>query len=351
MAPIVMTTTTTMTPTMMMMTGGTPTFEPNTVGPDINHVLSAFAFLSTLRDALELTNLTPALAEPNGPFTVFAPTNDAFAKLPEGTLEKLIQPENLGLLEDILLYHVVPGNFELEDFVDGFLVETLLGPTILFTIEDEPSNRRLNRELAVPGNGPNQVVLINRSTRILFADLFASNGFVHIIDEVLMPPDIMMMMMMMMEEEEPTDDIATLVINNPDDFSILLDALVATDLAGTFFEPNGPFTVFAPTNHAFECWPPGLLDLLLKPERRQELTDILLYHVVAENEVLPSSAFSDGQQVPTLLGPTVNVTITTSPTSIVINKSPVVQKDIRATNGVVHAISKVLFPPGFQFQL
>ena len=157
---------------------------PNTIGPDINTVLSVFTFTETLRAALDLTNLTPALEEPNGPFTLFAPTEDAFGKLPAGTLETLVQPANLGTLEDILLYHVAPGRFRVEDLADGQQIETLLGPTVEVTISVD-SDRR-HRHLAVPGNDPG--LKLNGSTRIVFANIGASNGLVHVIDEVLIPP-------------------------------------------------------------------------------------------------------------------------------------------------------------------
>ncbi len=103
-----------------------------------------------------------------GPFTVFAPTNDAFAKLPAGTVETLIKPENKATLTDILTYHVVSGRYRSSDLTDGLVLTTVEGKTLTFT--------RVNGKL-----------MINGSAMVETADVISSNGVTHVIDTVLMP--------------------------------------------------------------------------------------------------------------------------------------------------------------------
>ena len=106
-----------------------------------------------------------------GPFTVFAPTDEAFAKLPEGTVEDLLKPENLETLQNILLYHVVPGKVMAENVVmlDGQMVDTALeGKQIAISVKDGK-------------------VYLNDSTEVIITDIETSNGVIHVIDTVLLP--------------------------------------------------------------------------------------------------------------------------------------------------------------------
>lgn len=125
------------------------------------------------------------------------------------------------------------------------------------------------------------------------------------------------------------------------DLSTLVEAVTAADLAETLSGP-GPYTVFAPTNAAFEALPPGTLDDLLKPANKQQLADILSYHV-AEGEVL-SSDLSDGQTIPTLQGGDLEITVDGD--SVLVNGVVVETADVQTGNGVVHVIGEVLTPPG-----
>ncbi len=118
--------------------------------------------------------------------------------------------------------------------------------------------------------------------------------------------------------------------------SLLEDAGLVETLQG-----DGPFTVFAPTDEAFDALPEGTLDELSKPENAEQLEQILLYHV-AEGEVM-SADLSDGQQVTTIQGGTVTVGIDDGGT-VTINDATVVQPDVEASNGVIHAIDAVLLP-------
>jgi len=124
-------------------------------------------FLSTLVAAVQAGDLVETLKS-DGPFTVFAPTNDAFAALPDGTLEYLLMPENKDKLVEILTYHVVPGKVLSSDLSDGMKAKTVEGSDISVHISDDG-------------------VKINEA-KVASADIMASNGVVHVIDKVILPP-------------------------------------------------------------------------------------------------------------------------------------------------------------------
>ncbi|MHA6249536.1 fasciclin domain-containing protein [Pontibacter sp. CAU 1760] len=145
------------------MTEDTPmTFEK----PDIVALASQTPELSTLVQALQGADLVTAL-QGEGPYTVFAPTNEAFAALPAGTLDNLMKPENKQQLADILTYHVAEGNVMAADLSDGMAVKTLNG-----------------KELKVMLGG--EKVMINDAT-VTTPNVEASNGVVHIVDKVILP--------------------------------------------------------------------------------------------------------------------------------------------------------------------
>lgn len=127
---------------------------------------------------------------------------------------------------------------------------------------------------------------------------------------------------------------------NPE-LSTLVEALTAAGLVETLSGP-GPYTVFAPTNAAFEALPPGTLDDLLKPANKQQLADLLSYHV-AEGEVLAAD-LTDGQKIPSLQGE--DLTIGVDGSTVTVNGVPVETADVTTGNGVVHVIGSVLTPPG-----
>ncbi|MGK2931583.1 MAG: fasciclin domain-containing protein [Solirubrobacterales bacterium] len=140
-----------------------------------------------------------------------------------------------------------------------------------------------------------------------------------------------------MEAEAP-GTIVDLAMDNPD-LSTLTEAVVAADLTETL-QGEGPFTVFAPTNEAFEALPPAELKRLLKPANKAELADILTYHVVPG--AVMSSDLKDGQKPETVQGGTVEVSVDGS--DVKVNDATVTQADIEASNGVVHVVDTVLVP-------
>merc|ERR1712160_86370 len=207
--------------------------------------------------------------------TVFAPTNAAFSALPQGTLESLLKPENKDQLVDILTYHVLPSQVLSTDLQVFQLVPTVEGKNlIVFKYEGKV------------GVGSGLFELKN----VIAADNMASNGVAHIIDGVMLPPAAL--------SSSPLPNIVELA-QSVDSLSTLVAAVVAGDLADTLSSP-GPFTVFAPTNAAFDALPQGTLDTLLKPENKDQLVDILTYHVLP-SQVL-STNLQSSQVVPTVEG-------------------------------------------------
>merc|ERR1712113_796277 len=221
--------------------------------PNIVELAQSVDDLSTLVAAVVAGDLVETLSSP-GPFTVFAPTNEAFGALPEGTLDSLLKPENKDQLVDILTYHVLPAQVLSTDLKFFQSVTTVEGKNVHVV--------KTNKGVFV---GPS----IKELKTVVGADNLASNGVAHIIDGVMLPPAGL---------SDAKPNIVELA-QSVDDLSTLVAAVVAGDLVETLSSP-GPFTVFAPTNEAFGALPAGTLDSLLKPENKAELVDILTYHVV-----------------------------------------------------------------------
>ena len=267
---------------------------------DIVDLAVANGSFETLVAAVQAAGLVETL-KGEGPFTVFAPTDEAFAKLPEGTLETLLLPENKQMLTDILLYHVVPGSVPAADVSDGLIADSALGTSLFFKVDMGK-------------------VYINEA-EIVVTDIKTTNGIIHVIDTVILPKDI----------------VDAAVFNK---FETLAAALTAAELVDTL-KGEGPFTVFAPTDEAFAKLPAGTLDTLLKPENKKQLTDILLYHVVAAN--VPAEEVVNLTEAATVLGK--NVTVKVEGDKVYVNDAQVVIVDIKATNGIIHVIDTVLLPP------
>jgi uncharacterized surface protein with fasciclin (FAS1) repeats len=258
----------------------------------------------TLEAAVIAAELADDLSGP-GPFTVFAPTDAAFAALPSGTIETLLT-DPTGTLAQILLYHVVSGQALSTDLTDGQTITTLLGEDITVTI------------------GMNGV-MINNAT-VVVADITATNGVVHVIDAVLLPP-----------APQPTTTVVDVIVNS-DVHNTLEAAVVAAGLVETL-SGTGPFTVFAPTDAAFAALPAGTVETLLA-DPTGTLTQILLYHVVGAQAL--STDLTNGQTVATLQGQAVTVTINAD--GVFINNAQVTVADIVTSNGVIHVIDAVLVP-------
>lgn len=254
---------------------------------------------STLVDALVQADLVNALSG-EGPFTVFAPTNDAFSNLPAGTLESL----SIDQLTSILTLHVLAAEVASGDLAPEQTVTTLNGESIFVTFDGT-------------------TVTVNGNAAVTLADVQASNGLIHAINNVLLP------------------DAFGNVVNNAQKryfLSTLVDAVVSANLAGALSTADANFTVFAPTNAAFEA----IADVVetLTPE---QLTNVLLYHVL-DTRVLSSAISGEAVTVPTLLeGQSVTAQLVNG--NVVINGSATVtEADVDGTNGVIHVIDGVLIP-------
>ena len=289
-----------------------PTATPEPELLDIVDTAVADGRFTTLVAAVQAAELVDTL-KGEGPFTVFAPTDDAFAALPEGTLDSLLLPENKQALTDILLYHVVAGKVMAADVVGLSSATTVLGQDLAINVD--------------MGN-----VYLNESVQVIITDIETSNGVIHVIDAVLLPPT-----------DETASEANTIVDVAVTDgrFTTLVAAVQAAELVETL-SGEGPFTVFAPTDDAFAALPAGTLDSLLLPENKQALTDILLYHVVA-GKVMAADVVGL-TSAPTVLG--ADITIAVRDGNVFLNDTvQVIITDIETSNGVIHVIDAVLLPP------
>ena len=256
-----------------------------------------------------------------GPFTVFAPTDDAFAAALDAlglTAEELLASDDLAA---ILTYHVVAGEVDAATAIslDGQSAETVNGASIDISVVD--------------GN-----VMINNAT-VIGADVAASNGIIHIIDTVLLPPTDDAT-----TEDAMADDPGTIVdvAVGAGSFTTLVAAVAEAGLVDTL-SGEGPFTVFAPTDDAFAAALDALgltaEELLASPE----LGSILAYHVVA-GEVDAATAISlDGQSAETVNGASIDISVVDG--NVMINNATVIGADVAASNGIIHIIDTVLLPP------
>lgn len=268
---------------------------------NIVETAAAAGTFKTLAAALEAAGLAETVAT-GGPFTVFAPTDDAFAKLPEGTVEGLLADKEA--LKNVLLYHVVDGKVSAKDVVTLTSAKTLQGEKVKVSVGD--------------------TVTINNA-KVIKTDIKASNGIIHVIDTVLIPPPA------------PTQSIVETAVA-AGQFNTLAAALTAAGLVETLDKGEGPFTVFAPTDEAFAKLPAGTVEGLLADT--EALKAVLLYHVVdgkvmAEDVVKLNAA-------KTLQGG--DVTVSTAGGGVSINNAKVVAADVKAKNGVIHVIDTVLIP-------
>jgi transforming growth factor-beta-induced protein len=293
-----------------------PMPEPTEAAQTIVDVAVANGSFTTLVAAVQAAGLADTLSG-EGPFTVFAPTDEAFAKLPAGTLEQLLaNPEEL---KNILLYHVVPGKVMAADVLtmNGQSADTALeGKQIGITIDGDK-------------------VMLNDSANVVATDVAASNGIIHVIDSVILPPADAAM--------AETDIVDTAVADGR--FTTLVAALQAAGLVDTL-KGEGPFTVFAPTDEAFAKLPAGTIEALLKDI--PQLTNILLYHVIPGNVMAADVLGLDGKSADTALEGA-QIAIKVDGDKVILNDNvQIIITDIQTANGVIHVIDAVLLPPAAQ---
>jgi uncharacterized surface protein with fasciclin (FAS1) repeats len=235
---------------------------------------------TTLVAALQATGLDEVLADPDSEFTVFAPTDAAFALLGEDVINQLLmEPDTLS---DILLYHVISGATILQDAA----VSTAQSSENTVTMTNQQ-----DAALSLSGS----TLYINKSA-VSAADIMADNGVIHVLDQVIMPPAA---------KGEPTGSIVDVAVASPD-FDTLVAALTAANLVSTLADETQTFTVFAPTDAAFDKIDDAVLSGLLGDV--DALTGVLLQHVVDGAEISSVSAFAaNGGSVDTLANNDVSV--------------------------------------------
>ena len=276
---------------------------------NIYEIASSNADFETLTAAVEQAGLAGTLEGP-GPFTVFAPTDDAFAALAAAGID----PE--ATLQNILLYHVVPGELKAADVLAaGTLTTAFAGKTF-----DVSGNAVITTPDGVTAN-------------IVATDIEASNGVIHVIDAVIPPP---VNALDLSQNGDPDLTIAEIAVANGN-FDTLVAALDAAGLVGTFASP-GNYTVFAPTDDAFAALGEDTINAVLADT--DLLTSILTYHVVGDSLSINQVANSD--TLPTLNGKDLEVSFDGG--QVKIDGSTVVINNIRASNGVIHVIDAVLIP-------
>lgn len=324
-----------------------------TMAQDAEPTIAEIVVASTQADPAEFTVLLAAvqaadpivleaLSNPEGTYTVFAPTDAAFVAAFEAlgvTAEDVLA--NPELLTAILFYHVIPGtefNAEAVVALDGAYAGTLLPDSPLYFSVAEG------------------VAYVNEAA-VVTADIQASNGIVHVIDGVLLPEaEEEATEEAMMEEPmmEPVGSLADTVIAassaEAPEFTVLLAAVQAADpMVVEILSTGGPYTVFAPTDAAFGALLEALgMDAETLLADTDLLNGVLAYHLVpgvfTSAGVVELASMEDGAWLASIL-PGYYVTLSLDGESVLVNDSTVIEVDVNATNGVIHVIDTVLLPP------
>ena len=287
-----------------------PTPEPEPEPMSIVDVAVANGSFTTLVAALEATGLDVTLSDMDSSFTVFAPTDDAFALLGDETIAALL--DDTDTLTDILTYHVIGAE------IDSSAAISSAGSTVEMVNGDSTG-------LSLDGDN----LLVNTVT-VTTVDVEADNGVIHVIDAVLIPPA---------DKGTPTMNIVDTAVS-AGDFGTLVTALQAAGLDATLADETQSFTVFAPTDAAFAMIDPDTLDLLLADT--EALSDILLQHVVG-GEVSSVTAYTlNGLSATTASGAEIPVAINSELDTLTFGGATVTTTDIYTTNGVIHVIDMVV---------
>ncbi len=278
---------------------------------------------SALVAAADKAGLVPALSDSTSTLTVFAPTDAAFTSLATAlgfsSATAMVTALDGPTLAKILQYHVLPTRKLAADLVAGGATQATI-----YTFEGAPATLALNTTAGVKITDE----VLNQAT-VTSANVAASNGVIHVIDKVLVPPGVLNVVQM--AQANPT-------------FSVLVEAVVAANLATTL-SGTGPFTVFAPTNDAFTA---ALGELTLSKAQllaSPDLAGILTFHVVsgdvraADVVALPKPA-----AVTTLQGDAFTVGTTLGITDGRARTASLAATDVIASNGVIHVVDKVLLP-------
>lgn len=262
------------------------------------------ADLSTLVAAVKQGQLVETLSG-KGPFTVFAPINSAFAKLPKEVLAELLKDENRAQLQGILTYHVVSGKVMAADVVKLTEAKTVNGAPVSIRVADGK-------------------VFVN-DAQVIKTDIVCSNGVVHLIDSVILPP------------AKKVSIVETAIGN--EDFSTLVALVKHAGLVETL-SGEGPFTVFAPNNAAFAKLPKETVEALLSDKGKDQLAAILKYHVVP-GKVMAADVVKL-KEAKTALGQSAKIKVEGG--KVYVDAAQVIATDIECANGIIHVIDSVILP-------
>jgi uncharacterized surface protein with fasciclin (FAS1) repeats len=282
------------------------------------------AGFSSLVAAADKAGLVAALSDPNADLTVFAPTDVAFTSLAKSLgfadANAMVAALDGPTLAKILTYHVLPTKESAAELIAGGATQA--------TLYEFPAGTPTTLAVDTTSSVKLTDAALNQAT-VTRANVAASNGVIHVIDKVLVPPGVL--------------NVVQMAQSNPV-FSVLVEAVVAADLAGPL-SGAGPFTVFAPTNDAFSA---ALVELSTTKEAllaNPALADILTYHVVGGDvRAADVVALSKPAAVTTLQGSSFSVDASLAITDGNGRKATLLATDVIASNGVIHVIDKVLLP-------
>ena len=295
--------------------GGSDDDNPvNETAGTIDAVVQEQGFTALLA-AVEKADLGATLAAPDADVTVFAPTDAAFnnlaTRLGFDSATEMVNALPADTLRDILTYHVLPSELSAAELSEP----ANSSQDTLYSFENQPSTLTLESQ-----DGVRITDAALTTATVTTADIAASNGVIHAIDKVLVPPGVL--------------NIVQMAQVNPQ-LSSLVSAVVSAGLEDTLASA-GPLTVFAPTNDAFAAAPSGLTE--------EQLRTVLTYHVVPSLVLAADIPF--GTPVNTLADQAIIINAGTPPTITDTTTIPAIidATDVRASNGVVHVINKVLIP-------
>jgi transforming growth factor-beta-induced protein len=253
-----------------------------------------------------------------GPFTLLAPSNDALDALDPSLIADLLLPENKELLQEVILYHILPGFQPTKDLTAGPTETLLYG----FDVDV----------------GVNPVTF--NTANVIMPDILACNGIIQVIDDLLTPNDKDICDNFTFDNAQNCTSSGSNVLETAKkdpSLTTVVALIEAADLTDVFSCP-GPFTALLPNNAAFDALDPDLVDFLLNPDNQSELQDLLLYHILPGATM--TNEFTDGKVDTLFANHTIDVT--TSP--LMFNNASVVTPDVDACNGLIDVIDMVLIP-------
>jgi uncharacterized surface protein with fasciclin (FAS1) repeats len=270
-------------------------------------------------------------------YTVFAPTDDAFKKLPAGVLDKLLSAECKSDLRELLNYHIITGKVSSCDFEKITASDSLLG---------EPF--KVCRK--------NNVIWIDNA-KVIQADISACNGYINKTDRVLIPCDLQKRIRQLMQSasgQQKQVDKGTAAITRGQlksiadlakdtaELSMFYDALVAADMLDTL-SGTGTYTVFVPTNEAWNKLSESQLTDLFKPENKAKLQNVLKMHIV-KGDAFTQNQIAGKNSIGTLGDRMLTVQTRDHTVAIDAGKANIVKPDVKASNGVIQEIDTVILP-------